>query len=284
LRADVWHAPHYTMPLFAGVPTVVTIHDLTFFDHPEWHERAKVHYFRQAIKLSARRASVLVAVSDATGRRLHQLLSPKMPVVVAPHGVDTKRFCPAAEADSSADEAVLAGLGIHGPFVAFVGTIEPRKNVPGLVRAMEQLPGDYSLVLAGQDGWGVEAIDAAIAASSRTVVRLGYVDDAVIPALYRRAAAVAYPAFEEGFGLPALEAMACGAAVVTSSDTPMAELFGQAAILVPAGNDEALGAGLVTAVEGRGPDPSLGIAIANRHSWEACADRHVEAYRLASYS
>jgi glycosyltransferase involved in cell wall biosynthesis len=283
LRGDLWHGPHYTMPFAPGVPAVVTIHDLTFFDHPEWHERWKVAFFQRAIRMSVRRAAVLVAVSDATERRLHELLRPSVPVVSAPHGVDTDRFCPTGDpsVDSAADAARLAALGVREPFVAFVGTIEPRKNVAGLVRAMEALPPEHQLVLAGQDGWGVDEVDRAIAASTTEIVRLGYVDDDVVPALYRRSAAVAYPALEEGFGMPALEALACGAPVVTTSGTPMADMLGEAAVLVPPGDDAALGEGLLLAVEGRGPSPELGPRLAARHSWAACAEGHVAAYRLA---
>jgi glycosyltransferase involved in cell wall biosynthesis len=147
---------------------------------------------------------------------------------------------------------------------------------------VERLPAATTLVLAGQDGWGTGEVDAAVAASTRTVLRLGYVDDAVVPALYRRAAAVAYPALVEGFGLPALEAVACGARLVTSSGTAMEELVGEAAILVPPGDDEALADALELAVTGLGPDPAAGPAVAAAYTWEASAERHLEAYRLAA--
>jgi glycosyltransferase involved in cell wall biosynthesis len=289
LGADVWHGPHYTMPLLMPrrrrrpIPAVVTIHDLTFFDHPEWHEPAKVRYFRRMIRASAKRAAVLVCVSHFTAARLEALLAPDVPVIVAPHGIDTARFRPADHpgVDAAADEAMLAALGIRPPFVAFVGTIEPRKNIVGLIRAVEHLPSEMTLVLAGQDGWGTGEVDAAMAASTRTVLRLGYVGDDVVPALYRRAAAVAYPALVEGFGLPALEAVACGARLVTSSGTSMEELVGPAAILVPPGDEEALAEALELAVNGLSPDPSAGPALAAAFTWEASADRHLEAYHLA---
>ncbi len=289
LDADVWHGPHYTMPLAMrrgrrSIRAVVTIHDLTFFDHPEWHEPAKVRYFRRMIRASAKRAAVLVCVSHFTANRLEELLAPEVPVIVAPHGIDTDRFRPAGhpDVDAEADRALLASLGVRAPFVAFVGTVEPRKNVVGLIRAVGHLPPDTTLVLAGQDGWGTGEVDAAVAASTRSVVRLGYVDDGVVPVLYRRAAAVAYPALAEGFGLPALEAVACGARLVTSSGTSMEELVGGVAILVPPGDEEALAEGLALAVGGGGPDPSTGPAVAAAFSWEASADRHLEAYRLAA--
>ena len=143
--ADVWHGPHYTMPLLSRRPAVVTVHDLTFFDNPEWHEATKVRFFRWMIRASARRANALVCVSERTATRLHELVAPTVPVVVAPHGVDFTRFTPVG------DDSVVV---VPQPFVAFVGTIEPRKNVPGLVRAVSRLDPSVRLVLAGRRGWG----------------------------------------------------------------------------------------------------------------------------------
>jgi glycosyltransferase involved in cell wall biosynthesis len=279
---DLWHGPHYTMPLRADVPTVVTIHDLTFFDHPEWHERAKVVYFRKMIRASAERADALVCVSQHTATRLQAVLAPRVPVEVITHGVDHRRFQPEDEGDLEH----LAAMGVRQPFVAFTGTLEPRKNVPALVRAVARLAPSHpelQLVLAGHRGWGGAEVDASLVASGlgERVVQLGYVDDDVLPALYRRAAAVAYPSLEEGFGLPALEALACGAAVVTSSGSAMEEVVGDAALLVRPGDE----AGLIEAIEALvtgGPElnklRAAGPGVAAGHTWERCARRQVEIY------
>jgi glycosyltransferase involved in cell wall biosynthesis len=280
-NADVWHGPHYTMPLLAWTPRVVTIHDLTFFDHPEWHEASKVTYFRRMIRAAARWADVLVCVSDHTARRLPQVVSTDVPVVVATHGVDHQRFRP------EGDDSVLDTYGLEAPYVAFVGTIEPRKNVPALVRAVARLDPAVRLVLAGRPGWGADEVDAAIAAAGMTdrVVRLGYVPEAVVPALLRRAAVVAYPALEEGFGLPALEALACGAALVTTSGSAMEDVVEDASVLVPPGDEAALTEALATVLAG-GPDVERlrvrGPEVAAGHTWARSAERHLEAYRLAS--
>jgi glycosyltransferase involved in cell wall biosynthesis len=274
---DVWHGPHYTMPLLSRRPTVVTVHDLTFFDHPEWHEASKVRFFRSMIRQSARRANVLICVSDRTADRLHELVAPDVPVVVAPHGVDHTRF--GTDGDDTS-------LSLPDRYVAFVGTIEPRKNVAGLVRAVSRLDPSIKLVLAGRPGWGSVGVDEAIAEAGmgERVIRLGYVSDAAIATIYRRAAAVAYPAFTEGFGLPALEALSCGAALVTTERTPMADVVDDAALLVPAGDDDALTEALRTLVEG-GPEVdrmrARGPQVAAPYTWAASAERHVEAYRLA---
>jgi glycosyltransferase involved in cell wall biosynthesis len=287
LHVDVHHSPHYTMPEAAHLPRVVTIHDLTFFDHPEWHERSKIPVFRRAIKVASRRASALVCVSDHTARRLAQRIPTHGPIHVVPHGVDHLRFRPDPPGGEAADDAVLARFGVRSPFVAFVGTIEPRKSVDHLIRAFDRMASahpDLRLVLAGTPGWGVEAVDAAVVAARHgdRVVRTGYVPDEAVPALLRRAAAVAYPSAEEGFGMPALEALACEAPLVTTKGSVMEEVVGEAALLVAAGDAKALAGALDMLVRGdaRLDDRrSLGRAIAAQYTWERCADAHMAVYR-----
>ena len=287
LHVDVLHCPHYTMPEASGVPRVVTIHDMTFFDHPEWHERTKIPVFRRAIKVAARRAEGLICVSEHTASRFRARMTPVAPVRVIPHGIDHGRFRPDPPGGKAADRAVLATLGVTEPFVAFVGTIEPRKSVDHLVRAFDRMSGahaDLRLVLAGSDGWGVAAVDHAIAAARHgdRIIRTGYVPDGAVPALLRRAAAVAYPAAEEGFGLPALEALACEAPLVTTKGSVMEEVVGPAALLVPPGDTEGLAGALDMLVRGDARlagRRALGRAIAAKHTWARCTDAHVEVYR-----
>lgn len=271
--ADVWHGPHYTMPLLAGRPRVVTIHDLTFFDHPELHEPAKVRYFTRMIRAAVRHADVLTCVSDFTRRRLDELLSPRQPVVVAPLGVDHERF---------RVDGTVADL--PQPYVAFVGTVEPRKEVATLAAAVVALGRpDLSLVVAGRPGWGHAEAAAAEAAAplGDRYVRLGYVADDDVPAILRGAAAVAYPARQEGFGIPALEALACGAPLVTTTGTPMAEVVGDAALLVPPGDVDALAGALERLLDDPGALRRRGPEVAAPYTWAASAERHVEAWRLA---
>lgn len=286
LAVDVWHGPHYTMPLRVRVPTVVTVHDLTFFDHPEWHERSKVAYFRRMISASARRAAVCVCVSRYTAARLAAVANPRGEVVVAHHGVDHARFRP--DGDVTRDLAMLASRAITPPYVAFTGTIEPRKDIPALVRAFARVVATrphLRLVLAGGDGWGADAVRDAIAASGAAtrILRTGYLSADVLPPLLRRAEAVAYPSLEEGFGLPALEALACGAPLVTTSGSAIDELVGDAAVVVPPGDADALAAGLEQALDrsvaarlrAAGPPQVAGF------TWEASVAAHVDAYARA---
>jgi glycosyltransferase involved in cell wall biosynthesis len=316
MPVDVHHSPHYTMPggpLARGASSargasparVVTVHDLTFFDHPEWHERTKVLVFRRAIRLAARQADAVVCVSRRTAERFEELCAPTGRVFVIPHGVDRTRFRPYARRDGlgeagtrsdegsdegpdeGSDEEALRVLGIQAPYVLFVGTLEPRKAVPDVVAAFERLaagrPG-LSLVLAGRPGWGAAAVNAAIARSrvADRIVRTGYVPDEALPALLRRASVAVYPALEEGFGLPALEALACGTALITTVGTPMAEIAGDAAMLVPPGSISDLAGALETVVNGDPEQPrrrQRGFVIVAAHTWEASAEHHMSAYR-----
>jgi glycosyltransferase involved in cell wall biosynthesis len=293
--ADVWHGPHYTMPLRMAVPAVVTIHDMTFFDHPEWHERAKVAFFRRMIIASAARARVLVCVSEYTAACLRAHTEPRGSITVIPHGVDFDRFGTTGETTEATDETTNADLGAlaeHGispPYIAFVGTIEPRKDVPTLVRGFARVAArhhDVRLVVVGADGWGAAGAREAIVASgvATRVVRPGYLDDRTLAALYRHAAVVAYPSREEGFGLPALEALAFGAPLVTTQGSALAEVAGDAAVLVPPGDDAALGDAMSAILDDDALARELRRAGPKRaadYTWDRSVDLHVDAYARA---
>jgi glycosyltransferase involved in cell wall biosynthesis len=285
VRPDVWHGPHYTMPLRTSVPCMVTMHDLTFFDHPEWHERSKVAYFRRMIRAAAQRATTVVCVSAYTADRLRALVAPTGDIAIIHHGVDHDRFTVAG--DEAKDLAALAEHGIEPPYIAFASTIEPRKNVPTLVHAFAKVAAtrpDLRLVLAGSDGWGAREAREAIAASgvATRVLRPGYLDNETFAAFFRRAEVVAYPSLEEGFGLPALEGLACGAPVVTSQSSALAEVVGDAALLVPPGNATALADALRRVLDDSTLSDRLraaGPVRAATFTWQACVDHHVEAYK-----
>lgn len=286
-QCDVWHAPHYTMPRGLRAPVVVTIHDLTLFTHPEWHERRKVVFFQRAIRYSLAHAAVVICVSDATRRELVATLAPSVPVVVAPLGVDTARF----HDDAASDDRLLAPFGdeLTRPFILFVGTLEPRKGLDVLLEAFEitaARDSEIELWVAGQSGWG----DGEIARRWRThryagrVRPLGFVDDDALPALMRRARAVVYPSRGEGFGLPVLEAMACGAIVITTRGTVMAEVAGDGALLVGVGEAEELAETIAVALDRdfeAAPLRHRATQRAGEFTWARTLDAHLDAYERA---
>jgi glycosyltransferase involved in cell wall biosynthesis len=228
---------------------------------------------------------VIVCVSDTTATRLADVAPARGEVIVIHHGVDTERFRP--DADDADDRARLGALGITTPYLAFIGTIEPRKNLPALVAAFSRVAPEYpdlQLVLAGRSGWGSDALDAAVAASgvAERIVRTGYLPEEALPAFLRRACAVMYPSHEEGFGIPPLEAMASGTPVLTSADVATADLAGDAvatSLLDPVSLADGIRRVLdpVTADRLR----AAGSTLVTRVSWSAAADRHVDAYRAA---
>jgi glycosyltransferase involved in cell wall biosynthesis len=294
--ASVHHGPHYTMPRRPPIPSVVTVHDLSFFEAPEWHERSKAPFFRRAITRAARDAAVVVCPSQVTADALARWCDVEARVVVAPHGVDTARFRP-EEPEPGSDAARLTALDDRltsgRPLLVYVGTLEPRKDVPTLVRAFADVTSRHPealLVLAGGRGWGSDAVDAAIEGSGLgdRIVVTGYVEDATIPALLRSAAAVVYPSLYEGFGLPALEALACGAPLVTTRGTAMEEVAGTSAVLVGPGDRSELAGALDDVLGSTGDDRaasarrSQGFDIVERHTWERSAELHVGAYRTAA--
>jgi glycosyltransferase involved in cell wall biosynthesis len=285
---DLWHAPHYTMPHRGSTPTVVTIHDLTFFTNPEWHERSKVTFFRRAITHSAKHARVLVSVSEFSARLIEQIVPDHAPIVVAPLGVDLDVFTLAGANDDALFEEHR--LEQKERFIFFVATVEPRKGLDVLLEAFSEIARDddeVELWLAGQVGWGTGALEAQFASHpfKDRIRHLGFVEDALLPALYRRASVVAYPSRGEGFGLPVLEAMACGASVVTTKDTVMAEVAGDCARLVAPGDAESLASSLLDALQSSPSErtqwASRARLRAEHFTWDYCVDQHLVAYQQA---
>jgi glycosyltransferase involved in cell wall biosynthesis len=285
---QLWHGPHYTMPRRGTTPTVVTIHDMTFFTNPEWHERTKVTFFRRAITFASQHARVLICVSAYSARVLEEILPAHAPIVVAPLGVDLEHFRP----DGTDDVTMLRqhSLRTDVPYVFFVGTAEPRKGLDVLLEAFTELAredGEIELWLAGQAGWGVGPFATQLDEHpyKERIHRLGFVDEALLPVLYRQARVVAYPSRGEGFGLPVLEAMACGALVVTTEGTVMAEIAGDGARLVPIGDSAALARALRHAARSGGAERSelarRARERAEHFTWDSCVDHHLVAYHQA---
>jgi glycosyltransferase involved in cell wall biosynthesis len=257
-QSEVTHCPTFRGPLRRSGPLVVTVHDLAVLRRPEAFNRWSRSYSRLAVPRVVRAADRLIAVSEFTRDELVDMLGvPEAKIRVVPNGVD-EGFRPDGPAE-------------QGDYVLAVGTVEPRKNLPRLVEACGLL--GRELRIAGAAGWGDVRLDA------RHVRPLGFVDDDRLAALYRGAACVAYPSLYEGFGIPVVEAMACGAPVVTSRGGATEEVAGGAAILVDPGEPEAIAEGIEAAVADRDRLVPLGLERARAFDWTATARRTAEVYR-----
>ena len=285
--ADVVHSPYYTMPLHCPVPVVVTVHDVTFFSEPDLHSAVRTGFYRSATRTAVRRASRVVVPSHATKDELERLLSADPTRIdVALHGVDLTTFHPPTEAER---DRVAARLGLRGtPYIAFLGVLERRKNVPdlvrGWVRAVQDLPAPPALVLAGSSGWD-DVVDLAVAEvpPHLKLVRPGFLRPADLPGLLGGAMVVAYPSKAEGFGLPVLEAMACGAAVLTARRLSLPEVGGDA-VAYTEPDPDSIAVALRALIDDEPRRVSLsrsGQERAREFTWEASAQAHLQTYRRA---
>ena len=286
--ADVLHVPHYTMPLRPGVPVVVTIHDLTFFTEPDAHSPVSATFYKSAIRTSVRRATRLLVPSKATRDELVRVLgADPTRIDVAYHGVDHSLF---HQPSPEQTRQVSDRLGLHGkPYVAYLGGLEPRKNVPALITgwaaAVTDLPDPPALVLAGGSGWSDEVDDvvAEVPAHLR-LVRPGYLRFSDLPGYLGGALVVAYPSRGEGFGLPVLEAMACAAPVLTTHRTSLPEVGGDAVAYTEPDADS-IQAGLRALLDDPVRREALGTAghaRALEFTWAASAEAHLASYLRAA--
>jgi glycosyltransferase involved in cell wall biosynthesis len=285
-RLSVLHS-QYIAPPFSLVPDVVTIHDILFETHPELFEGAFSERSVGLIRRTARRAAVVLTVSEFSRRALvDRYHLPPEKVLVTPNGVDREAFRPLQTEPAGIRERYR----LDGPFVLFVGRIEPRKNLPRLIRAFSRIRGKVGdgirLVIAGQEDFrSREVFEEAKRQGERSVVFLGAVPDADLPALYNLAEALVYPSLAEGFGIPVLEAMACGTPVLASPRGALPEVGGDAVLWVEPEDEEALAGGIeriLTDSELRGRLRAAGPARAERFDWNETARVTLEAYRRAA--
>jgi glycosyltransferase involved in cell wall biosynthesis len=267
---EVLHAPSLAVPPPGRLPLVVTIHDLAFSYLPP--RGAAFH--RRGLEVTRDEAKTVVVPSAFTASEVADAGIEAGRIHVVPHGIDPPDDVPAAEVSARLRRLDLGA----DPFLLAVGTVEPRKGLDVLASAFCALRG-VQLVVAGPPGWGEVA-----GLEGPGIRRLGAVDELLLDALYRGASALVMPSRTEGFGLPALEAMARGCPVVASRAGSLPEVVGDAGLLVPPGDRDALAGALAEVLGDDGLRARLGAAGRRRaaeFTWTACVDGHVAAYRVA---
>jgi glycosyltransferase involved in cell wall biosynthesis len=288
-KLDLLHGMAFATPLAVACPTVVTVHDLSFLRFPEAFRRANRTYLSLFTRLSARRAARVIVGAESTRRDVIELCGvPAERVITVPYGV-TEAFSPAPQAEVA---EFRQRKGLPERFILFLGTLEPRKNIGRLIQAYAALRereganGTPKLVIAGGKGWFYESLFSQVAGLglSDHVMFTGYVPGEELVWWYRAAFMFVFPSLFEGFGLPVLEALACGAPTVTSNVSSLPEVAGDAALLVDPVNTEAL----VNAMSRLLNEPDLrcrlseaGVDQAKRFPWSRTAAETVAVYRDA---
>jgi len=283
----VMHGPDFVLPPRIAAAGVVTVHDLAFVTRPEDAHPAQRRFLESAVPLSIDRARLVVAVSETTRKDLMTRYG------VRPHRIRVVPNAVSAEFhERDGDEelaAVRRRLRLPEDYLLSVGTIHPRKNLGGLARAAassaRQLRRPLTVLHVGREGWLCERVFADIETAGPPGIRfVGQISDATLRALYRQAAALVYPSFAEGFGLPILEAYACGTPVVTSNGSGMLEAAGDAAELVDPHNPDSIAAGIVRVAqdaERRAELVERGRRRLEHFSWSRSARQMLDVYAEA---
>ena len=280
--SDLVYSPDFTAPPAWGVPRVLTVHDLAFLIRPECTPPALKSYLGTVVPRQVAAAARVAVVSETTKRDvLERLGVAETSIAVVPNGVEERFFT--AVPLSPAERALL---GVPDEYLLTVGTIEPRKNHVTLFEAMRLLTGrvDLPLVVAGRRGWAFEPILEAGQDLMRTgrVRFVQYVPDALLPSLYAGAAAVVYPSWYEGFGLPVLEGLAAGVPTVTSDAPALVEVGGTATISSESGSADGLAAAIersLTREERSEERRRKRQSQARRYSWNAAGERLAKLIR-----
>ena len=284
----IYHEPNYILQPFAG-RCITTIHDLSHIHYPEYHPRERVSYMDRELPQTLARAAHIITVSQFVRDEVIEYLGIREDQVTAiPSGVESC-FYPRTATETL---PVMQKYGLnHGSYLLAVATLEPRKNLEGLIRCYLRLPTGlrkrFPLVVAGGSGWHCRTLEKMLAELQiRGEGRhLGYVDKSHLPLLYAGAGAFAFPSFYEGFGFPPLEAMASGVPVLTSASSSMAEVAGEAAILVDPRDDDSIVDGLKRLLQDdelRVVNGHKGLLQARKFTWEECVKKTVDLYNSIS--
>lgn len=287
-RVDVAHAMMFVAPLFPLSKTIVTIYDMTFFSIPEVHLKSKANYFRTMIPRTAKRAKAIIAISEKTKKDICFYLNVPEHKVRVIHLAPDESFY--VVRDANVIQPVLERWAISSPYILFVGTIEPRKNVERLLEAYSLCKARYNiehkLVLVGRKGWHFNL--------DQKIRDLGITDDVIFTGIvplhdlvmiYNGADVFIYPSLYEGFGIPILEAMACGVPVITSNNSGTAEVAGNAAVLISPESVEEIVHAINDILFDREKQCDLaakGVARSKNFSWKKTAKKTMDLYRDVS--
>ena len=283
-RFDLFHGTNFEVPLSRRRPSVVTIHDLSTLLYPETHRARAVRRARLRLPMAAKLARAIITPTEAVKREVCERLRIKPEKVTAIHEAPRSTFRPITEAESA---ATRMRLGVADEFLLFVGTLEPRKNLLTLLKAFAEVVSETSLqtqlVFAGGAGWLMDDTVSSInSASVKDRVRFtGYLNDEDLRALYSSCRAFIYPSLYEGFGLPPLEAMACGAPVIASRIAALQETLGDAAVLIEPLDMQMLARTITEVLKDakrRAAMREAGIKHSARFSWNVAAKLTHEVY------
>ncbi len=284
MNLNLLHSLHYTLPYFLTCRSVVTFHDMTFFLFPDLHTRSKRLFFPLVIRMSAKRSDAVISVSENTRRDALRILniSPEK-IIAIPNGIGGEFH---QIQNQTLLETCRAKYKLPADFILFVGLIEPRKNLPMLIKSYAETQKqriDVPLVIVGREGWHYEKVYQLIKdhGIENKVLFTGYISDQDLPLVYNLARVFVYPSSYEGFGFPPLEAMACGTPVISTAVSAMLETVGNAGILIPPQDGEALSRALVSLLHDQANQERLsqiGLQRAAQFTWERTARETIKVY------
>lgn len=283
-QPDLIHGMAFALPLLTRCPAVVTIYDLSFLHYPEQFPALQQRYLAAQSRWACRRARRVITISEATRQDVHTFFGvPLAQIDVVYPGVDSA-YAPQEE---TAVTQFKKGRGIDGRFILHVGTLQPRKNIPTLLQAFAQLEDrTMKLVLIGGKGWLFDEIFAQIQqlGVEERVLFPGYVPDAELPLWYASADLFVFPSVYEGFGMPVVEAMACGTPVVASNSSSIPEAVGKAGLLFEPHNPSELAERIVSVLQNSQLSAKmrqLGLEQARRFSWARAGRETAVVYQTA---
>ncbi|AXC83637.1 glycosyltransferase family 1 protein [Salmonella enterica subsp. salamae] len=282
----IFHGPNFYLP-YRLERAVATFHDISIFTCPEYHPQDRVRYMEKSLRESLSSAKLILTVSDFSRQEMIRMFNYPSERIITTTLACSSDYIPRRQMEC---QAVLQKYQLEWQcYGLYIGTLEPRKNIRGLLQAYQMLPMEtrmrYPLILCGYHGWEDDTLWQIVEKSKREgwLRYLGYVPDNDLPYLYAAARSFIYPSFYEGFGLPVLEAMSCGIPVVSSNVSSLPEVAGDAGLLSEPNDIDAISAHILQSLQDeqwRKTAIARGFVQARQFSWENCAAQTINAYKL----